>query len=145
MTDAALRISLVAADFNKEIVEAMIAAAIAEAKSLGAEIISVLRVAGSYEMPLIADAELARDTVDGLVVLAYIERGETMHGEIMGHVVEHALLQLELTYKKPIGMGIIGPGATLEQARERKEGYARAAVRALVSNARLLRERRGES
>lgn len=139
------RVTVLAADFNKEIVEAMIAAAQAEAESLGAEIVAVLRVSGSYEIPLIADAELARDAVDGLVVLAYIERGETRHGEIMGQVVQQALVQLELTYKKPIGMGIIGPGATIEQARVRKESYARAAVRALVANARLLRERRASS
>jgi 6,7-dimethyl-8-ribityllumazine synthase len=145
MTPPDLRICIIAADFNKEIVEDMLAAAEAEAKELGVEIASVLRVPGSYEMPLIADAEMARDTVDGLVVLAYIERGETLHGEIMGQVVQQALVQLQLQYKKPIGMGIIGPGATLEQARVRKESYARAAVRAMVANARLLRERRASS
>ena len=57
------------------------------------------------------------DQHDGLVVLGYIERGETLHGEVMGHVVHTALVQLQLKYRKPVGIGIIGPGATAEQAQ----------------------------
>ena len=67
-----------------------------------------------------------------LVVLGYIERGETLHGEVMGHVVHAALVQLQLSHRKPIGLGIIGPGATAEQAEARKVSSARAAVHAAL-------------
>ena len=70
---------------------------------------------GSYEMPLIADVLLGREDVDALVVLGYIERGETLHGEVMGNVVHAALVQLQLKHRKPMGLGVIGPGATPEQ------------------------------
>ena len=96
------------------------------------------RLPGAYEIPLIADIELSKPAVGGLVVLGYIEKGETLHGEVMGHSVSNALVNLQLKLKKPIGIGIIGPGATYEQAEVRYENSARAAVRALKHVADLL-------
>jgi 6,7-dimethyl-8-ribityllumazine synthase len=110
----------------------MIHAAVDEAGIAGASIVRTTRVPGCYEMPLVVSAELARDDVDAVVVLGYIEKGETQHGEIMGHVVSDALVRLELEHGTPIAKGIIGPGATLEQAQVRKDSYARAAVRAAL-------------
>ena len=142
MNPQSKRIVIVAAEFNKELVDAMIETAQNELKEAGAELVRVVRVSGSYEVPLIADLYLAQDGVDALVVLGYIERGETLHGEVMGHVVHSALVQLQLKYHKAIGMGIIGPGATVEQAQQRKTTSARAAVRATLRNCELLAESR---
>jgi 6,7-dimethyl-8-ribityllumazine synthase len=58
----------------------------------------------------------------------------------MGHVVQQTLVDLQLKHRKPVGIGIIGPGATLEQAEKRKVDYARAAVRAAVRSWSVLRE-----
>jgi 6,7-dimethyl-8-ribityllumazine synthase len=132
------RCAIVAAEFARDIVEVMIAEARSEAETAGVEVIEVVRVPGAYEVPLIADARLADPRVDLVVVLGFIERGETQHGEVMGHVVHAALVDLQLRYKKPVGIGIIGPGATSEQAEKRKLEYARAAVRAATRNWRLL-------
>jgi 6,7-dimethyl-8-ribityllumazine synthase len=74
------------------------------------------------------------------VVLGFIERGQTQHGEVMGHVVHRALVDLELKHRKPVGIGIIGPGATSEQAEKRKVDYARAAVRAALRSWNVLRD-----
>jgi 6,7-dimethyl-8-ribityllumazine synthase len=132
------RVAVLAADFNKQVVGPMVDAAINELEQAGATVVCVVRVPGSYEIPLLADVLLADHDVDALVVLGYIERGETLHGEVMGQVVHGALVHLQLRYRKPAGIGIVGPGATLEQAETRKEPYARAAVRAvLASLARL--------
>jgi len=60
----------------------------------------------------------AENKADAIVVLGYIEKGETKNGELMGHVVVKTIKDLELRYNKPIGIGIIGPGATHEQAKE---------------------------
>lgn len=110
----------------------MIAAAKQEIKEIGAKLVCVVRTPGCYEVPLSAEVQLAKDEIDALVVLGYIERGETLHGEVMGHVVHEALVQLQIKYRKRIGLGIIGPGATSEQAEDRKLSYARAAVRAAL-------------
>ena len=89
---------------------------------------------------MLADALLGRRDVDAVVVLGFIERGETLHGEVMGHVVHRALVESGLRAKKPVGLGIIGPGATLPQAKVRKEPSARAAVRAVVRSLAALGE-----
>ena len=132
------RVAIVAADFNKQIVEPMIETALAETAAAGAELARLVHVAGAYETPLVVDALLGRDDADLVVVLGYIERGQTLHGEVMGHVVHAALVELQLRHKKPVGIGIIGPGATLEQAEARKHGAARAAVVAALRNREAL-------
>jgi len=127
------RVAVVAADFNASIVEAMIAAAASEVRAQGASLVGdPLRVHGSYETPLVASRLLARRDVDAVVVLGYIERGDTQHGEVMGHVVHAALVDLSVEHGKPVGLALIGPGATLEQAEQRKDPYARAAVGAAL-------------
>lgn len=131
------RISIIAAEFNQDIMNGMISAAKQEIKDIGARLVRVVRVPGCYEVPLSAELELEKEGIDALVVLGYIERGETLHGQVMGQVVHQALVQLQLGFRKRIGLGIIGPGATVEQAQARKEGYARAAVRAaFISDSR---------
>jgi 6,7-dimethyl-8-ribityllumazine synthase len=127
------RVAVVAADFNARIVEAMLDAAASEVRAQGASLVGdPLRVHGSYETPLVASRLLARRDIDAVVVLGYIERGDTQHGEVMGHVVHAALVNLSIEHAKPVGLGLIGPGATIEQAEQRKDSYARAAVRAAL-------------
>jgi 6,7-dimethyl-8-ribityllumazine synthase len=128
----ARRVAILAAEFNRPLVDAMVAAAADEAAKLGAKVVATVRVPGCYELPLQAQKLLARKDVDVLVALGYIERGETQHGEIMGHVVHKTLVELSLKHRKPAGLGIIGPGATPQQAEPRKDPYARAAVRAAL-------------
>jgi 6,7-dimethyl-8-ribityllumazine synthase len=126
-------LAIVAAEFNRALVDAMIASALDEARREGAVVsLPPARVPGCYETPLVVSKVIARKDVDGVVVLGYIERGETQHGEVMGHVVHAALVRLAIERGKPVGIGIIGPGATQAQADERKDPYARAAVRAAL-------------
>jgi len=132
------RIALVTGDFHQKLAEEMVSFAIIQAKELDIEVVQDIRVAGSYEVPLVLDALLVRDDIDAAVALGYIEKGETLHGEIMGHVVHDAFVQLQLKYKKPVGVGIIGPGATMEQAQVRKEGTAKGAVKAVVRSLKEL-------
>jgi 6,7-dimethyl-8-ribityllumazine synthase len=117
-------------------------AALEEAAANGALITRTVTLPGCYEAPLIAQTLLARRDTDAVVVLGYIERGETLHGEVMGHVVHRALVEASLRAKKPVGLGIIGPGATLPQARARKESAARAAVSAVVRSLAALSQAR---
>jgi|DewCreStandDraft_1066081.scaffolds.fasta_scaffold00214_39 6,7-dimethyl-8-ribityllumazine synthase len=137
------RVAIVAGQFHREIATAMVEAAAAAIKEAGAQLVETLWVAGSYEAPLAVQTLLRDPGVDVVVVLGYIERGETLHGEVMGHVVHRALVELSLRYEKPVGMGIIGPGATAEQAHARKIAYAQAAVRAALGLHATLAARKG--
>jgi 6,7-dimethyl-8-ribityllumazine synthase len=128
-----VRLAILVAEFNRSIIDVMVASAEDEAKHAGAQIVATARVPGSYELPFVLARALAREDVDAAVVLGYIERGETLHGEVMGQVVHRAFVELSLQHRKPVGVGIIGPGATLEQAQARRDPYARAAVRAALA------------
>jgi len=138
--DAKVRIAIISADFNKAIVGPMTDAALLTVKALGCDIGPVISVPGCIEIPLILDAVLQRNDVDAVAVLGYIERGETQHGEVMGHVVYKAMTDLSLMYGKPVGLGIIGPGATLKQAKKRNVAYGTAAVEAAVRSLACLEE-----
>jgi 6,7-dimethyl-8-ribityllumazine synthase len=135
-----VRIAIVAADFNEVIVQPMIDKALETLKEFECAVDIVLSVPGAFELPLVLDAVLQRDDVDAAVALGYIERGETLHGEVMGHVVYKSILDLQLTYGKPVGIGIIGPGAVLKQAKKRNVAYGQAAAEAAVRTLLCLEE-----
>jgi 6,7-dimethyl-8-ribityllumazine synthase len=134
------RVAFLVAEFHRSLSEAMLAFADGEAKALKLRVVRTVRVPGAYETPLVAKKLLAQRDVDALVVLGFIERGETLHGEVMGHVVHRALLEASLATNKPVGLGLIGPGATKKQAEARKKSSARAAVRAVVASLAALAE-----
>ena len=137
------RVAIVAGQFHREIAAAMVEAAMGAIVESGADLVETWWVAGSYEAPLAVQRLLRAPDVDAVVVLGFIERGETLHGEVMGHVVHRALVELALQHEKPVGIGIIGPGATVEQAHVRKVEYAKAAVRAALGlHANLSRQHR---
>ena len=85
------------------------------------------------ESPLALDRMLKKDNVDGAIVLGIIERGETDHGLVMGQSVTKAVIELQITHNKPIGLGIIGPGAEPQHIGPRLEPHARAAVGAVAA------------
>ena len=51
----------------------------------------------------------------------------------MGQAVTKAIVDLQLKHDKPIGLGIIGPGAKPEHIEPRIEPHARAAISAISS------------
>ena len=134
-----IRIAIVIGKFHRQIAEEMLARVREKAEELDADIAEVVEVPGSYEAPVVVKKLLGRADVDCVAVSGFIEKGETLHGEQMGLVVSTALKKLELQYSKPVGMGIIGPGATEEQALKRLD-YGAAAVEAAVKMVEILRK-----
>ena len=74
-----------------------------------------------------------KNPIDGIVVLGIIEKGKTKHGKVIGQAVINDLIKFQINpnYGKPVGIGIIGPGATPEQIEERLEMHAKNAVLAV--------------
>jgi len=126
------RIGIVVAEFNYDITYLMLQKALSHASFLGLEVAYVFKVPGTYEIPLAVEHLLRRDDVDGVVVLGAVIKGETKHDELVADQTARKLMDLMVQYSKPIGLGIIGPGATRGQAMERIEDYARRAVEAVA-------------
>lgn len=121
-------IALVVGAFHKREVTEMIDEARKVALDLGLTVVEEVWVHGAYEKPLAIKRLLQRDDVHGVAVLGIIEKGETDHGLVMGHVVMRSIIDLQLTFMKPIGVGILGPGILPSQIPVRIRPYAREAV-----------------
>ena len=124
-------IAIVAGSYHRELVEKMLdkAKEIASENNLLVE--EVNWVPGLMEVPLQIKRLFLRESIEGAVVLGIIENGETQHGVVMGQAVTKSLIDLQLASMKPVGFGIIGPGAKPEQIEERLLPYAENAVLAL--------------
>lgn len=138
MSTTAPSLLIISGDFHTDVMKVMLKSAQKTAIADGVTDIKIVTCAGSYEIPLLLDHYLPH--IDAAVVLGYIEAGETQHGAVMGQVVQAALVNLQLKHHKPIGIGIIGPGATYAQAIERQVGYAAAAVQAAIRSYYILQE-----
>jgi 6,7-dimethyl-8-ribityllumazine synthase len=128
-----LNLGIVCGSFHREQVERMLNYAIDEAVSKKWEVSEVVWVPGSMEAPLAIDRMLQSTEVQGAVVLGIIERGETDHGLVMGQSVTKSVIELQIKHNKPIGLGIIGPGAEPEHIEPRLEPHARSAVGAVAA------------
>tara|TARA_B100001989_G_scaffold83866_1_gene58119 strand:+ start:1572 stop:1967 length:396 start_codon:yes stop_codon:yes gene_type:complete len=128
-----LNLGIVCGSFHKEQVERMLKFAVDEAISKNWEVSEVVWVPGSMEAPLAIDRMLQSTEIQGAVVLGIIERGETDHGLVMGQSVTKSVIELQIKHNKPIGLGIIGPGADPEHIEPRIEPHARSAVGAVAA------------
>ena len=124
-----MKIAAVCGSFHKIEVEAMLRYAVDEAKQHSIEISEIIWVPGSMEVPLALQRVISK--YDAAICLGIIEKGETMHGLAMGNAVIKSVLDLQLLHNKPIGLGIIGPGAEPHHIEPRLEPHARAAVNAI--------------
>jgi len=89
-------------------------------------------------MPLPVKVLIERKDVDGVIVLGAVIEGETKHDDI---VIQHAtrkIADLSVEYKKPVGLGITGPGMSRLQAQDRIDN-AKSAVEAVVKLHRRLK------
>jgi 6,7-dimethyl-8-ribityllumazine synthase len=127
-----MRLAIVAAEFNREVTDRMVERALARAKERGIRVSSVVRVPGTFEIPLAVQRLLERPDVDGAVAIGAVIKGETLHDEALMAVVPKALLDVGLRSGKPVGFGITGPGMTDEQALARVDKGAEAVDAALA-------------
>ena len=62
-----MRLAIVAAEFHREVTDRMVEKALARAKERGVRVTSVVRVPGTFEIPLAVQSLLERPDVDGAV------------------------------------------------------------------------------
>jgi 6,7-dimethyl-8-ribityllumazine synthase len=133
-----MNIAIVTAEFNDEITSRMLAIAQEKAKELKITIKYSCMVPGAYDMPIIVDALLEKKDVDGVVTLGTIIKGQTKHDEVIAHSTAKSLTELSLKHKKPVSLGISGPGMQERHAYARIRPVAERAVEAVVKLAKEL-------
>jgi len=135
-------IAIAVSEFNYDVTLLMLERAKEEVSFLGARLGPVLKTPGVFDIPLAAQALLARPEVDAVVALGAVIEGETQHDEVVMNQAARKLADLAVETGKPVGLGISGPGETRLQAQDRIENAANA-VRAVVKMLGRLRELTG--
>jgi 6,7-dimethyl-8-ribityllumazine synthase len=100
-----LRVTIVAGLWHDEISNGLIAGAERALAEMGADF-SVVRCAGSFELPLVCQAAL-KDGADAVVALGVIIRGGTPHFEFVADAATSGLLRVALDSGKPVGFGVL--------------------------------------
>ncbi len=98
------RFAIVASEYNRRYVDAMLRSAKAELLRAGVESVQVLRVPGAFEIPVVV-ARLARmnsPRLSAILCLGVILRGETTHAQHIGEAVTDALVRLQLEHEIPV-------------------------------------------
>ena len=119
-------------EFNQEVTSRMLLVVQEKAKQLKIKITYICNVPGAYDMPIIIDSLLQKKNVDGVVTLGAIIKGQTKHDEVIAHSTAKTLTELSLKYKKPVSLGITGPGMKERQAYARIRPVAERAVEAIL-------------
>jgi len=133
-----LNIAIVSAEFNQEVTSKMLDVALEKAKNLKLNVKFTCKVPGIFDMPVVIDALLQKKEVDAVVTLGAVIKGETKHDELIANAVARSLTELSVKYKKPVTLGITGPGMTERQAQARIIPVAERAVEAAAKIANQL-------
>ncbi|VVB58428.1 6,7-dimethyl-8-ribityllumazine synthase [Candidatus Anstonella stagnisolia] len=130
-------IAIVSSLFNEEITNEMRKSTKATARKLKAKISCEYAVPGVCDIPFALQKAFKRRDVQAAVVLGAVVKGETEHDRLIAEVAAHKCVGLSLKYEKPVGFGIIGPGATWAKARKRGKEYGERAMCAAVEMCKL--------
>jgi len=142
---AGFKIGIVLSRFNQFISERLLEGALDALHKIGAEEkdISIYKVPGSFEIPVLAKKLAKAGKVDGILCIGALIRGDTPHFDFLSAEVTKGLAQIAMEDGIPVSYGILTVD-TIEQGIERagtkagNKGYD--AAFALVETLSLLKE-----
>src|SRR5713226_9494441 len=114
------RFALVAARFNQLIVDSLVAGAVDALQRHGVadSAIDVVRVPGSFEIPVVAQRLAASQNYAAVICLGAVIRGETDHYDHVANAAASGVAQAALATGVPVIFGVLTCD-TLEQAMNR--------------------------
>lgn len=101
-----LRVSVVAAQWHERIMTALLDGAERGLAAAGVCEVTVVRVPGSFELP-VAAVHAARDGADAVVALGVVIRGGTPHFEYVCQAATIGLTDVTTSTGVPVGFGVL--------------------------------------
>jgi 6,7-dimethyl-8-ribityllumazine synthase len=144
LSAAGLRIAVVAARYNAELVEQLISGAREAWQAAGGQpdALRVERVPGAFELPLAVQALALNGSCDALVALGCVIRGDTAHFDFVAGECARGLQQVMLSTGVPVAFGVLTT-ENVAQAQERAapgtNNKGAEALQTALTMARLLR------
>lgn len=134
-----LRVAVVAASWHDQVMQGLIAGAERAFRDHRVEAPVVVRVPGTFELPVVA-AALAEQGYDAVVALGVVIRGGTPHFEYVCSAATDGLTRVALDHQVAVGFGVLTcddeqqaiDRAGLEGSKEDK-GYEAAAAALLTA------------
>ncbi|MDA0802922.1 MAG: 6,7-dimethyl-8-ribityllumazine synthase [Planctomycetota bacterium] len=120
---ARARVAIVAARYHAEIVDPLVEGARGHFLASGglAEDLTVHEAPGTFELPLMAQALAALESIDAVVCVGCVLTGETSHDRYICDAAAHGLMRVSLDFGKPVAFGVL-TCQTMAQARARAGG-----------------------
>jgi 6,7-dimethyl-8-ribityllumazine synthase len=117
------RVAIVAARFNADIVDRLLAGAIAAWRERGGDDarLTTARVPGAFELPVAARKLATSGRYEAIVALGCVIRGETAHFDYVAGECARGLQRVALETGVPVMLGVLTV-ETEEQALERAGG-----------------------
>jgi 6,7-dimethyl-8-ribityllumazine synthase len=143
-----LRVAVVASSWHERVMHGLLDGALDALRRHQVESPVVVRVAGSFELPLVASA-LAAQGFDAVIALGVIIRGGTPHFEYVSSAATQGLTRVALDHGVPVGFGLLTcdteaqalDRAGLEGSHEDKGYEATSAALLTASTLRRIRRR----
>mgnify|MGYP000005745151 CR=1 FL=1 len=110
------KITIVAARWNAELVDALVKSAKEHLTQIGFKNVATVYVPGSWE--LVHASQNAIKDSDGVISFGVVIRGDTTHYELLSETVAQGLMQISIDAKKPLALGLIAT-EDFEQAKQR--------------------------
>ncbi|WP_329390002.1 6,7-dimethyl-8-ribityllumazine synthase [Streptomyces sp. NBC_01716] len=142
-----LRVAVIAALWHEQVMDGLVDGALGALRDLGIDEPTLIRVPGSFELPVAAKV-LADRGYDAVVALGVVIRGGTPHFDYVCQGVTQGLTQVSIDTGVPVGFGVLTcdteeqalDRAGLESSREDKGHEAATAAVATAATLRALAE-----
>ncbi len=120
LSAAGLRFAIVVSRFNSFITERLLGGAMDALTRAGgsADLIDVIKVPGSWEVPMIAGEVARQKRYDAVICLSAVIRGDTPHFDYVAAEAAKGIAQVASETGVPVAFGVLTTN-TLEQAIDR--------------------------
>ena len=108
------KILIINASYYKNISKKLVLSS--KKKLIGRFKVNIINVPGIYEIPITIRQNIKK--FDGFVALGCVIKGQTPHFDLICHSTFNSILNLSITFNKPIGNGII-TAYNMKQALQR--------------------------
>lgn len=107
LSGAGLRVGIVQARWNQAIVDRLATGAQRGLTALGVSAVETVSVPGSFEIPLAAKVLAESGTVDAVICLGVVIRGETTHYELVSEGAAIGIQRVQLSTGVPVAFGLL--------------------------------------
>ena len=101
-----LRVAVVAASWHEQVMDGLLDGALRACRDCKVEAPSVVRVPGTFELPVVA-AALAAQGYDAVVALGVVIRGGTPHFDYVCNAATDGLTRVALDHQAAVGFGVL--------------------------------------